>query len=622
MDNLAHVFLFDVSVLYTIEFQKRGLPHCHTLLWVHSPPLSPINQRIDDYISAELPDPRTDPVGYAVICATTMHGPCGLAKSSAPCMERSACSKKFPKLYNSKTYFDADGCAHYQRRNNRIYTTRGGVKIDNSYVVPYNLLLCLTFHAHINVEFCGWKMLIKYLFKYISKGTDRVTARITRHVAYTGAQQSQAPKAIDEIQNFIDARFICPHEACWRIFNFPIHHREPAVQILGVHLENMQLLTFHSREPLESIVQTNPTKKMTLTQWLHYNSSFCSGHHLTYLDFPLEFVWYDGNKCWKQRANLKKPCIGRLTYIHPAFGEAFLLRMLLCHQKGCKSFADIRTVNNIVHSTYRSACEAIGLLGDDKDWSTALEEVSVSASSSELRSLFANILMYCSVTNPLNLWEKHWKLMFDDISIRAAASLNMSNLHINTEELHNFVLYEVELLLNQCSRSIAEYGLPSLPPDLLLDLANRLIMEEKNYDRELLEMERVQLESVMNSKQKIVYDLITRASYAKSTELIFVYGLGGTGKTFLWKAIITALRARGKIVLAVASSGIAFLLLPSGRMTHSRFKLPLVLTDESMCNVKKNTQMAKLLQKTDLIMWDEAPMNNRRCFEAHMMKIR
>ncbi|XP_071687828.1 uncharacterized protein [Rutidosis leptorrhynchoides] len=395
------------GVLYTIEFQKRGLQHCHTLLWVHSPPLSLINQHIDDYISAELPDPRTDPVGYAVICATMMHGPCGLAKPSAPCMELSACSKKFPKLYNSKTYFDADGCAHYRRRNTGIYTTRGGVKLDNSYVVPYNLLLCLTFHTHINVEFCGWTMLIKYLFKYISKGTDRVADRITRPVGNTDGQQSQVPKPIDEIQNFIDARFICLHEACWCIFNFPIHHREPAVQILGVHLENMQLLTFHACEPLEFIVQTNPMKKTTLTQWLHYNASFSAGHHLTYLDFPLEFVWYDGNKCWKQRANLKKPCIRRLTYIHPAFEEAFFLRMLLCHQKGCKSFADIRTVNNIVHSTYRSACEAIGLFGDDKEWSTALEEASVSASSSELRSLFANILMYCSVTNPLNLWEKH-----------------------------------------------------------------------------------------------------------------------------------------------------------------------------------------------------------------------
>ncbi|GKA92198.1 DNA helicase [Tanacetum coccineum] len=73
---------------------------------------------------------------------------------------------------------------------------------------------------------------------------------------------------------------------------------------------------------------------------------------------------------------------------------------------------------------------------------------------------------------------------------------------------------------------------------------------------------------------------------------------------------------KGKIVLAVASSGITSLLLPAGRTAHSRFKLPLELTDESLCQVKKNTQLGKLLVETNLIIWDEAPMNDRRCFET------
>ncbi|GJX54838.1 DNA helicase [Tanacetum coccineum] len=83
----------------------------------------------------------------------------------------------------------------------------------------------------------------------------------------------------------------------------------------------------------------------------------------------------------------------------------------------------------------------------------------------------------------------------------------------------------------------------------------------------------------------------------------------------LWKTIINSLRSQGKIVLAVASSGIASLLLPSGRTTHSIFKLPLELTEESICGIKK-THAEQLLAETHLIIWDESPMNDRRCFEA------
>ncbi|GJU67191.1 retrovirus-related pol polyprotein from transposon TNT 1-94 [Tanacetum coccineum] len=91
---------------------------------------------------------------------------------------------------------------------------------------------------------------------------------------------------------------------------------------------------------------------------------------------------------------------------------------------------------------------------------------------------------------------------------------------------------------------------------------------------------------------------------------------GGTRKTFLWKTIIDTLLSESKIVLALASLGIDSLLLPSGRTAHSKFKLPLELTEESLCIITKNTHLGKLLVDIDLIIWDEAPMNDRRCFEA------
>ncbi|GJV30633.1 ATP-dependent DNA helicase PIF1-like protein [Tanacetum coccineum] len=70
------------------------------------------------------------------------------------------------------------------------------------------------------------------------------------------------------------------------------------------------------------------------------------------------------------------------------------------------------------------------------------------------------------------------------------------------------------------------------------------------------------------------------------------------------------------IVLAVASSGIASLLLPGGRTAHSRFVIPLELMENSTCGIKQNMHLAELMQEVQLIIWDEAPMTQRYAFEA------
>jgi ATP-dependent DNA helicase PIF1 len=65
--------------------------------------------------------------------------------------------------------------------------------------------------------------------------------------------------------------------------------------------------------------------------------------------------------------------------------------------------------------------------------------------------------------------------------------------------------------------------------------------------------------------------------------------------------------------LAVASSGIAVLLLPGGRTPHSHFKIPLDIKQNSMYNTKKNTHLSKLIIQASLIIWDEAPINHSYC---------
>ena len=98
--------------------------------------------------------------------------------------------------------------------------------------------------------------------------------------------------------------------------------------------------------------------------------------------------------------------------------------------------------------------------------------------------------------------------------------------------------------------------------------------------------------------------------------MFFLYGYRGTGKTFIWKTLASSLRANNKIVIMVASSGIASLLLPRGRTAHSKFKIPVPIFEDSTCNIHQGSQLVELLNQTSLIIWDEAPMAHKFCFEA------
>ncbi|GJR16421.1 DNA helicase, partial [Tanacetum coccineum] len=92
-------------------------------------------------------------------------------------------------------------------------------------------------------------------------------------------------------------------------------------------------------------------------------------------------------------------------------------------------------------------------------------------------------------------------------------------------------------MLNAYSKSLKDFGLPMPPEDMLLILQNRLLMEETNYDQELLLQEKNFLLPRLNKEQRLKFDEITNAVRSNTQRLIFVYGHGGTGKTFIWKAV-------------------------------------------------------------------------------------
>ena len=156
MDDLTnrHVLGVPIGFTYSIEFQKRGLPHAHILLIMRLPDRPRDASDIDNVISAEIPDSTTQPELHQIITTCMIHA------CSPICLVDGKCSKNFPKDFCEETKLGEDSFSQYRRRNNNnkvIKTVRnvGKNTYDNRHVVPYNPYLSYKYNCHINVEHCA-----------------------------------------------------------------------------------------------------------------------------------------------------------------------------------------------------------------------------------------------------------------------------------------------------------------------------------------------------------------------------------------------------------------------------------------------------------------------------------
>jgi hypothetical protein len=400
--------------MYTVEFQKRGLPHAHMLLWLAAGHKINTGRDIDKVISAEIPHPKL----HSVVANYMMHGPCGTANRGSPCMDGNQCSKFFPKKFKSCTTIDDDGYPSYKRRNTGVTVQKKGVKLDNGFVVPYNPFLLMRYQGHINVEVCNKSNAIKYLFKYVNKGPDRSNLEIRN-----GKGVTNPPEPVDEIKRWYDCRYLSPSEAVWRTLKFDIHQKFPAVIRLSIHLENQQVVTYKDTSTLHNVVSYNEMMGTMFLAWFKANQDYEEGRDLTYAEFPHKFVYHEKDRYWSPRQ--KGFSIGRLTYVPVGAGELYYLRVLLTVQKGCTSYESIKTVNGKVFKTFQQACAELGLLKDDGEFKDAILEAYRTATGWELRNLFVRLLNMNTMSNPLDVWNSSWKLISDGILYNRRKALKL-----------------------------------------------------------------------------------------------------------------------------------------------------------------------------------------------------
>nr|GEW56471.1 ATP-dependent DNA helicase pfh1-like [Tanacetum cinerariifolium] len=71
---------------------------------------------------------------------------------------------------------------------------------------------------------------------------------------------------------------------------------------------------------------------------------------------------------------------------------------------------------------------------------------------------------------------------------------------------------------------------------------------------EIKKTEHERLYSSLTTEQKGIYDTIMNSIKTRTGGVYFVYGYGGTGKTFLWKTLVAGIRGQGDIVIDETST--------------------------------------------------------------------
>jgi ATP-dependent DNA helicase PIF1 len=294
--------------------------------------------------------------------------------------------------------------------------------------------------------------------------------------------------------------------------------------------------------------------------------------------------------------------------------------------KTAVSFAHIRTVGGVLCATYQDACRARGLLRDDNEWDALMRDANEYMGSKHLRIFFCTLLEHCQISHPAQLFLQHHLTMEDDYR---------RDYPLAVEEVF------VWMLKHYLRDRLGAYQVTHHPWLRVADGERRQVDDARQNqqlaalvrDEFLNADERAQVRvaaeaawAQLSVTQKAVVGPALRAvgaidiagadpTHNPRALLAFWDAPAGTGKTFCLNCLIDAARAEGKIVLAVASTGIAAVQLHRGRTFHSRFHAGIRYEDGPF-PVPARSPSFDLLREAHLIVWDEAPFMDKKLLDG------
>ncbi|XP_074291653.1 uncharacterized protein LOC141618442 [Silene latifolia] len=373
--------------------------------------------------------------------------------------------------------------------------------------------------------------------------------------------------------------------------------------------DNMQTIRLRPTDNLAGVIADEKKSCTPLTEF--FRTSATEGcPKLLYGEFAEHYRWDTGSRTWEKRRN-KVIAIGILVFVAPAEGERFFLRLLLLHIRGPTSFEYLKTVDGYVCATFQEAALRHRLLEEEDAAELCMGEACAMQMPIALRRLFSTLLIFAQPKDPSLLWSTHYESLSDDFRFQFPDDpLKVSQLTARA----------VERYLEAMGKTMAEFELDHL--DTFTDDDVRRTRDIVDaLDAAIPEDCRL-CKSLLNPTQKEAFTTIMEHIQTSKPGAFFIDGPGGTGKTFLYKALYAEVRMMGEIILPTASSGIAAANIPGGQTTHSQFKIPLECVISLACDVPKQSSLAALIRASSLIIWDEASMSKRQNIESldHLLR--
>ena len=512
----------------TIEYQFRGLPHCHIVFRLcdgpnHSDP-DECKAWIQQHIATTMPivselSSEEDKRYAEYVDRYMIHGCRGGANG---CLDKDGvCKRKYSKQREPtfSTEFDEKGYPIYRRPT----------EIDQM-VVPHNREILLDWGGHANLEFAASTYCIFYLYSYIYKGNRKVQISLDNTF---GIEKN------DEINLFLRGRMLTSMDAMWRIFGYQTYPAPyPSVILLKVKLPSDMRLLASKGKLSDLYVYFQRPQDLEHLRYCEFFNLYCYKYDLDQRRFQDDPSTYDENtgtlryceipeslpvrRFYIFLRNQPEDCITRLGGIPPDAGEIFYFRILL-REFAFRSVEDCLTFNGVRYRSFQEVAYERGLLANDTEAFDTFTEARLYEGPIGLRALF--VLLTIQGFPTLRI--------YDDLEQRDAMSADF--LYQGSTRANQALLQDLYDRFASHHKDMQAYGLPK--PQVLQTELERERFEIGDGSLYSAQLQQLHADSPNTDEMQVAYDAITTAIRTGETKFFLIRGCGGAGKTQFAKKV-------------------------------------------------------------------------------------